>query len=61
MAEGKAEPQTVSDKIIDKFLESLAGEKGFEETATRLRKTLLEDKATAEKPIREALFGDSDP
>lgn len=60
MAEGKAEPQTVSDKIIDKFLDSLAAETGFEETAARLRKTLLIDKTTAEKPIRDALFGESD-
>lgn len=60
MAETKSEPQTVSDKIIDKFLESLAAEKGFEETAARLRKTLLEDKTTAEKPIRDALFGEGD-
>ena len=60
MNDKKAELQTVSDKIIDKFLQSLAAEKGFEETATRLRKTLLQDKTTAEKPIRDALFGESD-
>jgi hypothetical protein len=60
MVSDKAELQTVSDKIIDKFLQILAAEKGFEETATRLRKTVLEDKATGEKPIRDALFGESD-
>lgn len=58
MTDKKAEPQTVSDKIIDKFLDLLAAEKGFEETATRLRKSLLVDKTTAEKPNR--LVG-SDP
>lgn len=60
MADNKIEPQTVSDKIIDKFIQCLSAEKGFEETATRLRKTVLEDKTTAEKAIRDALFGESD-
>lgn len=60
MTEEKTEPQTVSDKIIDKFLQSLTTEKGFEETSERLRKTLFQDKTTAEKAIREALFGESD-
>ena len=58
MVSDKAEPQTVSDKIIDKFLQTLTTEKGFEETSVRLRKTLLEDKTTAEKSIRDALFGE---
>lgn len=53
-------PQTVSDKIIDKFLQTLGAEKGFEETAARLRKTVLDDKSTSEKSIRDALFGESD-
>ena len=56
MTEKVNDPQTVSDKIIDKFLQTLATEKGFEETSVRLRKTLLEDKTTAEKSIRDALF-----
>jgi hypothetical protein len=60
MASDKAEPQTVSEKIIDKFLQTLAAEKGFEETAVRLRKAVLEDKSTSEKSIRDALFGESD-
>ncbi len=60
MASDKAEPQTVSEKIIDKFLQTLAAEKGFEETAARLRKAVLEDKSTSEKSIRDALFGESD-
>ena len=60
MASDKAEPQTVSEKIIDKFLQTLAIEKGFEETAVRLRKAVLEDKSTSEKSIRDALFGESD-
>lgn len=60
MTGDKMEPQTVSDKIIDKFLQTLSAEKGFEETATRLRKAVLEDKTTAEKAIRDALFGESD-
>jgi hypothetical protein len=54
------EPQTVSDKIIDKFLQTLGNEKGFDETAARLRKTVLEDKSTSEKQIRDALFGESE-
>jgi hypothetical protein len=60
MVNDKAEPQTVSEKIIDKFLQTLGVEKGFEETAVRLRKSILEDKSTSEKSIREALFGESD-
>lgn len=60
MASDKAEPQTVSEKIIDKFLQTLAAEKGFEETAARLRKAVLEDKSTSEKSIRDALLGESD-
>lgn len=54
------EVQTVSDKIIDKFLQALGTEKGFEETAVRLRKAVLEDKSTSEKLIRDALFGESE-
>lgn len=60
MVEKATEPQTVSDKIIDKFLQALAGENGFEETSERLRKTLLEDKSTTEKQIRSALFGENE-
>lgn len=60
MSDKESEPQTVSDKIIDKFLKSLAAEKGFEETATRLRKTIFENNTTAEKPIRDALFGENE-
>lgn len=56
----KNNPQTVSDKILDKFLTSLAAEKGFEDTAVRLRKIVLEDKSTSEKLIRDALFGESE-
>lgn len=58
MVNDKNEPQTVSDKIIDKFLQTLSIEDGFKETAMRLRKTILEDKSTNEKSIREALFGE---
>ena len=60
MLDKKSEPQAVSDKIIDKFLQTLGAERGFEETAARLRKTVLEDKSTSEKSIRDALFGESD-
>ena len=60
MVSDKVDPQTVSDKIIDKFLQTLGVEKGFEETAIRLRKTVLEDKSTSEKQIRESLFGEND-
>lgn len=60
MANRKSEPQTVSDKIIDKFLASLALEKGFEETSARLRKTIFENRTTAEKSIRDALFGENE-
>ena len=57
----KCKPQTISDEIIDKFIQSLFSEKGFEETATRLRKMLLEDKKTiTEKTVHDALFGEGD-
>ncbi len=59
MTDKKHEPQTVSDKIIDKFLYALGAEKGFEDTAARLRKKVLEDKSTSEKAIRDALFGEN--
>jgi len=57
MINDKYESQSVCDKIIDKFLHSLSEEKGFEDTSLRLRKTLIQDNTTAEKQIREALFG----
>lgn len=60
MSGKETEPQAVSDKIIDKFLQTLGAEKGFEETAARLKKIVLEDKSTSEKLIRDALFGESE-
>lgn len=60
MSNDKYEPENVADRIIDKFLQSLCEEKGFEETSARLRKTLLHDKTTTEKTIRDALFGEGD-
>ena len=60
MSDKESEPQTVSDKIIDKFLVSLALEEGFEETSARLRKAIFENRTNVEKSIRDALFGENE-
>lgn len=52
--------QSVSDKILDKFIKELAVEDGMEETSSRLRKIIFENKTVNEKAIREALFGESE-
>lgn len=54
------EIQTVSDRVLDKFLKELAAESDMEETSDRLRKAIFEDKTINEKTIREALFGESE-
>jgi len=54
------EIQTVSDRVLDKFLKELANESDMEETSHRLREAIFGKNPINEKAIREALFGESE-
>ena len=55
-----SEIQSVSDRVLDKFLKELAAGSDMEETSKRLRKAIFEDETINDKAIREALFGESE-
>jgi len=52
--------KTVSDKVIESFLESISAEEGFKEIGARLRETMLAKQAVSEKSLRKAIFDEDD-
>lgn len=59
MSESVSQPskgESVPERIFEAFLDQINREKVSEETISRLKKVLLEDKAYNGKAIRTALF-----
>ena len=49
--------ESVAARILGSFIDAVAQVDGFEDVATRLRKTVIEDRQLTEVALREALFG----
>lgn len=56
----QTEALSVSDQILQCFLDALSEKPGFEEIAARLRKAAIDEKKTSEVVLRRALFGEDE-
>jgi len=54
---GPPEAGSVTNRIVKGFVDAVAAEAGLEEIASRLKKTLIEERNESESALRKAILG----